>query len=112
MELARRVTTKPIEDRKRLTEEHGKGKDWEGKPASLASLSGCMHAHIVLIRSLLVLCDVLCTLQNDFLQWMLDVGEPADTTTEALTKQLVRLNFAAIHTTALVGEQNLIPYTG
>ena len=110
MELARRVTTKMIEDHKRLTEEHGKGKEWEGKPASLASRLRCMHAHIILICSLLALCDVLCTPQNDFLQWMLDVGEPADTTTEALTKQLVLLNFAAIHPTALVCGHHLLPY--
>ncbi|KZV83351.1 cytochrome P450 [Exidia glandulosa HHB12029] len=38
---------------------------------------------------------------DDFLQWILDAGEARDKETPALITRLLRLNFAAIHTTAL-----------
>ncbi|KAH7096697.1 cytochrome P450 [Auriculariales sp. MPI-PUGE-AT-0066] len=70
LELARKSMTVEFERRKRETEEHGKGEDWDGKP-------------------------------NDFLQWVLDAGEAKDLETESLIRSILRLNFAAIHTTAL-----------
>jgi len=36
MKLARRVAVQVVEERKRLSEEHDKGADWEGKPVRLA----------------------------------------------------------------------------
>ncbi|EJD49195.1 cytochrome P450 [Auricularia subglabra TFB-10046 SS5] len=38
---------------------------------------------------------------DDFLQWILETAEPRETETFALMTRLLRLNFAAIHTTAL-----------
>ncbi|KAH7096696.1 cytochrome P450 [Auriculariales sp. MPI-PUGE-AT-0066] len=70
MQLARKAMSEELERRKRETEEHGQGEEWDGKP-------------------------------NDFLQWILDAGDANDLETEVLMRSLLRLNFAAIHTTAL-----------
>ena len=74
-----------IEERKRLQAEHPHG--WADKP--VRALCGG-----TILLSL--------TGQNDLLQWVLDSDCEDEKTTERIIFRLLTLNFAAIHTTALV----------
>lgn len=41
--------------------------------------------------------------QNDFLAWLMDEAKGYELTTRALVLRLLTLNFAAIHTSSMVG---------
>lgn len=78
-----------VEERWKGLKEYGT--EWADKPVRIPFLPTTRH-------------KTQFTLQDDFLMWLMEDAPPGDLqSTESLATYLIFLNFAAIHTTSMVG---------
>lgn len=77
-----------IEERQRMMAEYGE--DWSEKPVSID----------LPIRSPAQ--ELTRSVQNDMLQWIMEVAATRDSSVKAIVKRILMINFAAIHTSSAV----------
>lgn len=73
----------------RLLKEKELGPNWQGKPVGLRQTSSS--------------CILVYTTKNDLISWLIEKAPPELRTVRGVTVRLLTLNFAALHSTSMVG---------